>query len=386
MSGRGLRIVYLDHVARLSGGEIALMRLLGALEGRVDAYVILGEEGPLADRLRELSIHVEVLPLPPAVRDLRKGNVQARTFKWRTLVRILGYTLRLARRLRQIQPDLVHTNSLKSALYGGLAGRLSRTPVVWHMRDRVSPDYLPGDAVRLVRFAARILPTGVIANSQATLATLPHLRRSEVLYNPILPDAVEQSVVATRTPKSDLTVGMIGRLTPWKGQDLFLEAFADAFAGRDIRGHVIGSAMFGEDEYAARLQQQAHDLGVAEQIEFRGFREDVASELAELDILVHCSVVPEPFGQVVLEGMAAGVAVIAANAGGPAELITDGVDGLLVTPGDSAKLAEALTWLAADPAARRRLGKAARRRSQEFTPERAAAHLLEIYAALARAS
>ena len=86
-------------------------------------------------------------------------------------------------------------------------------------------------------------------------------------------------------------------------------------------------ALFGEDAYAHGLVEQAERLGIAEQIEFRGFREDIWAELAELDILVHCSVVPEPFGQVVLEGMAAGIPVIAADAGGPAELITNGVDG-----------------------------------------------------------
>ena len=73
--------------------------------------------------------------------------------------------------------------------------------------------------------------------------------------------------------------------------------------------------------------------------EFRGFREDVWGELRDLDVLVHCSVMPEPFGQVVLEGMAAGVPVVASAAGGPAELVTSGVDGTARKPASAATFA-----------------------------------------------
>jgi glycosyltransferase involved in cell wall biosynthesis len=95
--------------------------------------------------------------------------------------------------------------------------------------------------------------------------------------------------------------------------------------------------------------------------------------------LVHCSVVPEPFGLAVLEGMAAGLAVVAADAGGPAELITDGLDGLLTRPGDVQDLADALRLLAGDRALRAKLGSSAQLRSRLFSPERAVAGLLEVY-------
>ena len=101
--------------------------------------------------------------------------------------------------------------------------------------------------------------------------------------------------------------------------------------------------------------------------------------MSELDILVHCSVTPEPFGQVVLEGMAAGLAVIATAAGGPAELITGGVDGILTRPGDAGELAAALRRLQEDSGLRTQLGAAAQRRSSEFTPERAAQQLLGVF-------
>ena len=71
------RVVYVDHVARLSGGEIALVRALTALGSRVDAHVILGEHGPLVDRLREVGASVEVLPMPVGGPRGEKGQCRA---------------------------------------------------------------------------------------------------------------------------------------------------------------------------------------------------------------------------------------------------------------------------------------------------------------------
>ena len=377
---QSLHVVFVDHVARLSGAEIALLRLLPELSRHVRVTVVLGESGPLADRLAEVGIDVEVMPLAPRLRDLRKDSVRPSRLDLRALFSLGPCVLRLRRRLRDLDADIVHTNSLKAALYGGVAGRLAGVPVVWHVRDRISDDYLPGPAVGLVRALARLLPSAVIANSRETMGTVPNRQHRSVVYNAIVPDSVRRVNRAAKRADARLVVGMIGRLSPWKGQDVFLDAFARAFRGTDAKARLIGSPLFGEDDYASALRTQAAELGVAEQVEFRGFREDVWAELRELDILVHCSVRPEPFGQVVLEGLAAGVPVVAADAGGPAELITDGVDGLLTTPGDAEDLAAALRRLAENPALRARLGLSGQLRSRDFTPERTVSQLLEIYA------
>jgi glycosyltransferase involved in cell wall biosynthesis len=374
-----LRVVFVDHVARLSGGEIALSRLLPALAEHVGVHVVLGEEGPLVKRLRDRGIETEVIPLAPRLRDVRRETVRPSRVDPRALAHLPASVVRLSRRLRALDADLVHTNSLKAAFYGGVAARIARVPVLWHVRDRIASDYLPPTAVLLVRVASRLLPTAVVANSQATLDTLPGIRSAGVLYNPVVPDSVEPRTTVEPRVAGETRIGVVGRLAPWKGQDVFLDAFAHAFGGTKVRARVIGGALFGENEYEASLRRQAERLGIAGQVEFRGFREDVWAELSELDVLVHCSVRPEPFGQVVLEGMAAGVPVIAAAAGGPTELITDGVDGILTTPGDAAELASGLRRLADDPELRTKLVVAARRRSREFTPERTAARLLDVY-------
>ena len=369
-------VVFLDHTAKLSGGELALARLLPALE--VNAHVILGEDGPLVPLLRAAGATVEILPF--AIREVSREQAGSAGHVGGSLT----YALRLARRLHALDPALVHANSLKAGLVGGVACRLVGLPLVWHVRDRISADYLPLRAVRLVRLATRLLPCAVIANSQTTAETLRV--PAYVVPSPIEPQP-------ERLPyDGPLRIGIVGRIAHWKGQHLFLEAFAEAFpreAGRADAtaetARVIGAPLFGreEEEYAEGLLVLAERLGVGDRVTFTGFRRDIAAELATLDVLVHASVLPEPFGQVVVEGMAAGLVVVAADAGGPAEVVVHGSNGLLYLPGDATALAEQLRLIAADPALREHLAAGGRRTAERFTPAAVAALIQPIYRSLA---
>jgi glycosyltransferase involved in cell wall biosynthesis len=374
-----LRVVYLDHVARLSGGEIALMRLLTRFQN-VNPHVILAEDGPLAARLVQAGISVEVLPIAPSARDLRRDMVRPGASSPLPALHTLTYVARLALRLRALRADLVHTNSLKAGVYGSLAARAAGLPVVWHLRDRIAEDYIPRVAVLLVRTLIRQLADGVVANSTATLQTVPANVRGGLSW--VIPSPVEPppDLGARRAHSSSpATFGMLGRIAPWKGQDLFLRAFATAFPASGERAVVVGAPMFGEESYERELHALAADLGIAERVEFRGFREDVWPELASMDVLVHASVIPEPFGTVVLEGMAAGLAVIAANEGGPATIIADGQTGRLFASRDRDSLAAAMRALGADPAERQRLGGAAQRAAEDYDPRVLAGRLERAY-------
>jgi glycosyltransferase involved in cell wall biosynthesis len=379
---RRLRVVILDHCARLSGAELALLDLLPALQEEVEFHVVLGEDGPMASRLTRLGVSVEVLAMSETARGLPRDRVRPGRLPLRSVVSSAMHTLRLVQRLRRLRPDLVHANSLKACLYGGAAARLAGIPVVWHIHDRIAEDYLPVPAVRLVRTLARRLPTAVLANSSATLATLPGVSGT-VAANPV---AIDGTIVGERCRSGPLWIGMLGRLASWKGQHVFLEAFASAFPDGTEQAVIIGSSMFAQDDaYAAALRRLAARLGLAHRVTFSGFREDVAAELSRLDILVHASVVPEPFGRVVVEGMAAGLPVIATGQGGPAEIIENEVNGLLVPPNDTAALAHALRRLADRPELRRMLRAAARHRAQDFTPDAVAATVLSTYLSVAKA-
>jgi glycosyltransferase involved in cell wall biosynthesis len=368
-------IVFLDHVGRLSGGELALARLVENLD--VDVHVILGEDGPLAERLQKAGAAVEVLPLPPIARDLRRDQVGARP---KAALASARYVATLTRRLRRLRPDLVDANSLKASLYGGLAARAAGVPLVVHLHDRLASDYLPPAALRVSRGTIRHFASGLITNSTSTLETVSH--RPE--HSAVIPPGIPASWCSRPTPDrlartGPLRVGMVGRIAPWKGQRVFLSAFAEAFPDGGAEAVIVGSALFGEEGYGNELGSLVNDLGIANSVRFSGFSDDVWGELCELDVLVHASTVPEPFGQVVLEGMAAGLPVIAARAGGPAEVITDGIDGRLFTPGRSDELATLLRVLAEDPLRRMELGQNARKRAASMTVEASAAAVLDLY-------
>jgi len=175
----------------------------------------------------------------------------------------------------------------------------------------------------------------------------------------------------------------VGRLTPWKGQHVLLEAMARAFPDGPEQAWLVGDAMFGETGYADRLRGLVTSLGLTGRVELRGFRQDVWPELAAVDVVVHASITPEPFGQVVIEGMAAGRPVVAANAGGPAEIVTDGVDGLLVPPDDVDALAAALRRLRDDGGLRDRLAAAGVATAARYTPAHTAERVLGVYRRLA---
>lgn len=373
---RRMRVVYLDHVAQLSGGEIALLRLLPHLP-EVETHVILAEDGPLADALVQAGISTEVLPMTERARDLRKASITVRRVQPGVIVATAGYIMRLALRLRRLHPDIVHTNSLKAGVYGSIAARLAGVPVIWHVRDRISSDYLPDAAVRAVRIMTRRLTAAVIANSDATMRTLdpdaqPMIIPSVVPAAPIAPAARE------REP-APLTVGMIGRFAPWKGQDLFLRAFAEAFPDDDTRCVLVGAPLFGEGDFEQRLHVLAHELGLDARIEFRGFRSNLWPELARMDLLVHASLIPEPFGQVVLEGMGARVPIVAADAGGPAEIVDHDVNGVLYPMGDRAALASALRELAGDDERRARLVDGGIANVAAYHPDLVAARVQRLY-------
>lgn len=363
MNASRRRVCFLGHCGELSGAEIALRRLLGALD--VDPVVVLAEDGPLVAALRADGVETHVVGLPARLRGFRRsGRVREALASAGALVGFLAATRRA---VAASGAEIVHTNSMKAHLYGGLVGRSLGLPVVWHVRDRLTPDYLGRSLSRLVRLLARVLPHVVIATSRSTAATVG---RTDVV---VVPDNHGFPTTTAAEVRDDLAVvGMVGRLSPWKGQHVLLEAMVEVPA----RCRLVGSAMFGDAGYEARLREIA--AGRDEQVEFAGFRDDLEAEFATMDVVVHASTIPEPFGQVVIEAMAAGVPVVAADAGGPAEVITDGVDGLLVAPGDTAALAAALTGLA-DPTRRRELRDAGLRTAARYTPERTATAVRAAY-------
>lgn len=358
-----IRVALVNHSARLGGAELALLHLVTRFDrAAVHPTVLLGEEGPLAERLRAASIDVAVLPLDPRLGAQRKDSLTAAGLADPVLLSLFTRAVaRTCRALRGLEARIVHTNSLKAHLLGGVAGRLVGAGVLWHVRDHIDTPYLPPAAVRAVRLAARLVPHRVVAVSESAARTVGRSDVS-VLYQGVpLPE-----LNGDRAATGRLRVGLVGRIAPWKGQHVFLAAAARlARAFPEAEFVLAGAPLFGEEAYERELRRQAECLLLAGRVRFLGFREDVWEVYRELDVAVHASTLPEPYGNVVLEAMASRTPVVAAGAGGVLELVEDGRTGVLVPPGDPVALAAALERLLRDPEERRRLGDAGRRHVEE---------------------
>ena len=361
-------ILFFDHTAALGGGEIALLHLVEALDRRrFKPVVVLASEGPLRAKLERAAVETHVLPLAPEVVQTRKGTLGAGSLlKVGLIIQAIFYAFRLARFIAKRRVDLVHTNSLKADIIGGLAARLARVPVIWHIRDRISDDYLPTPVVAVFRWLLRVVPTSVIANSEATFRTLrlPDGANRNVVASGVVHDGVSPVIeIAARLRSQATLIGIVGRISPWKGQHIFLRAAAkvrERFP--HARFQIIGSALFDEAEYEKEVRALAVTLGLSDALEFTGFRADVGGMIGRLDILAHASTTGEPFGQVVAEGMIAGKPVVATNGGGVPEIVENGISGLLVPMDDAPALAAGIIWLMENPEKAQEMARAGRQR------------------------
>ena len=386
------RVLYLNHGAKPSGAEFALWRMLGARDRqRIQPVILFGEEGPAADFMREVGVETHVLPLTGKVREVRKDTLGVGAFlHLGRLGAFAAYARRVAAFARAQRAQIIHTNTIKAHLYGALAGRLAGLPVVWHLRDYVNASYFPRPAVRVVRFLARHAPRHVVGVSRSVLDQLQlgdGGRRSTVVLDGLAEEELAAGPNTRPTPgpgSGPVRIGIVGRLARWKGQHVFIEAAARVVAaGYDAEFVVVGAALFGEEDYEAGLRRQAETLGLAGRVKFLGFTRDVVGELRKLDVLVHASTTGEPFGQVIVEGMAVGLPVVASRGGGVPEIITDGENGLLTPMGDAPALAAALLSLLGDPALAQRLGRAGYEHVRSgFRASRGAGQVADIYQAI----
>lgn len=323
--------------------------------------------------------------LAPTVARVRQDALSARSMVRPTrILTSIGYVFRLASRLRKSRAALLHANSLRACILGGLAGRLAGVPVVWQIHSVISEPMMTPAAVRLMRWLARWLPHRIICNSVATAACFSGLGDRVR----IIACGLDTGLYARngRAPGAS-RVGMIARFSPLKGQHVFVEAAKQVSVGHpDAEFVLAGVPLFGEEAYADRVRGDAEACVNPDRFQFLGFVDDVPSLLRELDIVVQPSVYPEGFGQSVLEAMMAGKPVIASATGGLCELVQDGATGRLVPPDDPAALGHAIHDLLADPAAASAMGQRARRRAFELYDIRGTVQATErVYAEVARA-
>jgi glycosyltransferase involved in cell wall biosynthesis len=169
----------------------------------------------------------------------------------------------------------------------------------------------------------------------------------------------------------------------WKGHLVFLDALAQLPPHSPVRGYVIGGPIYataGSQFTRDELEQRATANGLTGRVGFVPFQSDPADVYRMLDVVVHASTRPEPFGLTIAEAMSCGRPVVVAAAGGAAELFTPNADALGFPPGDLAALADAITRLAADSELRHQLGTRARQTAvAHFPVQRFGRELADVY-------
>ncbi|HKY32199.1 MAG TPA: glycosyltransferase family 4 protein [Candidatus Polarisedimenticolia bacterium] len=370
------RVLYLLANAEPGGAERVTLMMMRHHSGRYRPQAMFLNDGSLIGEVRRMGLPASIL---------------GRRLRLRRPLEVLAAIRECRRRIARDGIDLLHACMPYAHIVGSpAAGRAIPRVLFQH-----GPVGGPID-----RAASLLSASLVLANSRHTLE---RHRRIALRRWPddVVPCATElrlseerrRGLAAEMNARLGLTeetivLGAIGRFDPWKGIHVALSAALPILRERaDVRFLVVGDQYRRfHPEYARTLREFSRAEGAGGRILFAGFQDDVLPYLARMDIVVHSATAPEPFGLVVIEAMAAGCAVIASAAGGPLEIVTEGVDGLLHPPGDESALRTAMRRLIDDASLRRSLGDQGRRTvAARYSPpamvERLEAHYDRLLAA-----
>ncbi|HET7464309.1 MAG TPA: glycosyltransferase family 4 protein [Longimicrobium sp.] len=400
-----VKVAFLSASGQVGGAERVLLDLLASLRAAEPEWplhlVVLGP-GPLAERAAELGVTVHPLSLPAML--ARTGDAGGGS-RAGLLARLVAagpagalWLARLRRLLRRIAPGVVHTHGFKVHAAGALACPPGAR-LVWHVHDFTGMRPLMAGVLR--RLSPRV--SAALAVSRAVAGDLRRVCGPRfpvrVVYNAVdldrfRPDGprADLAALAGMEPEAAgaVRVGLVATMGVWKGHRVFIDAITRVAADLPLRAYVVGGRIYrtaGSEEDPDELRRMIGEHGLADRAGITGFVDDPADAMRALDVVVHASTQPEPFGLVIAEAMACGRPVIATAAGGAAEIVDDGVDALTVPPSDPRALADAIRRLAADAELRARMGAAGRAKAERrFDRARLAAEVIPIYRAVVEGS
>jgi glycosyltransferase involved in cell wall biosynthesis len=395
-------IVFLSPTGQVGGAEAALHEMLAGLRESHPSWplsLIVASDGPLVARVEALGIPVVLLPFPASLArlgdwNLDEGLLARAAFLARCAAALwpaLLYARRIRRALTAQMPSVVHTNGLKMHLLGSWAAP-KRAAVVWHFHDYAGRRALTSVLLRGSACRCR----AIVANSRSVAEDARQVCGDGLEVYPVW-NAVDLGRFSPDGPRVDLDglsglppaepgvlrVGLVATFARWKGHETFLKALALLPSSLRVRGYIVGGPIYqttGSQVGLDELRALAAALGLGSRVGFTGFVADSSAAMRALDVVVHASTEPEPFGLVIAEAMACGKAVIASRAGGALELTDTGTHALTCAPGDERALAGRIEELAADASLRGRLGVAGRSMAERwFTRSRMAVELTPIY-------
>jgi glycosyltransferase involved in cell wall biosynthesis len=362
-----MRVLYVNHTGIVSGAEHSLLELLEELPAEV-VPLLACPDGDLVVAAERLG--VAVTTIPELELSFRHGVLRTP----RGLAAMARGGIAVQRACRRARGDLIHANSVRAGLIASTPSLPVIPPLIVHVRDAL-PD------TRAARLTRRMIETRaalVLANSGDTASRFaPGRRRVAIrtVYNSVDAAVFDPSRFDRGEARSRLglahdlfVLGVIAQITPWKAQDDAIRILGE-LRGLGVEAKLLivgeprfarGSETYDNRRFAASLRTLVQELALDECVQFLGQRNDVPQLLRAMDVLL----VPswhEPFGRSVIEGMAMEVPVIATSAGGPAEIIEDGVDGILLPPRRPELWARAAVDLRSTDVRRAEIGHAARR-------------------------
>lgn len=348
----------LNHSPDLGGAEVSILTLLRNMDrSRFDATVILPSPGPFSRSLDAIGIPVKIIQLPQGLIRLKRGRA------FRSFLVLLGsivtlklFWFKLWIYLKRNGFNLIMTNTVKAHLYGSIPASFCSLPLIWRFHDILtSLDFSPA-LIRVIgmfgrRFPERILAVSNTARKHLIENGIPD-HRVEVIYNGVSSELLELNDdfndirKELRLWKTVRLVGCIGRIIPQKGQKILLEAIPEVLERYpETFFLIIGDIFLGEEGYRKELFEIIDQKKLKEKVILTGFREDMRNVLRSLDIIVFPSVAPEASPLTILEAMALKKTVIASNIGGVKEIISEGVNGMLVEPNHPEQITEKILYL-----------------------------------------
>jgi glycosyltransferase involved in cell wall biosynthesis len=406
-----MRILFLNPSGLFGGAERSLLDIIASIRAARPDWVmrlVAGSDGPLVRRARAMNLDTSVLPMPPAL--ARLGDSAMRTSSGASYARLsiatsmVGaavaanrYTATLSREIDRFAPTLIHTNGFKMHLLGAWAAH-RKTPVIWHIHDYVGARPVMS---RLMRMQSSRC-SAAIANSDSVRREFRLICSDRIetttVYNAVDLDQfapvgnvtdIDALSSMPAAPPGTVRVGLIATMARWKGHEVFLRAIAALNDRAHVRAYVIGGAIYstgGSQLSIDELRATARRLGISDRVGFTGFVDDVPAAIRALDIVVHASTEPEPFGLAIIEAMSCGKPVIASAAGGAAEIAEISAGVLTHPTGDSAALSRRIEQLVCNPGERASLGAAGRASAEKlFRRSKLADQIVPIFERVAAA-
>jgi glycosyltransferase involved in cell wall biosynthesis len=349
------RVKVLRIVGRLNvgGPSIHVINLTAGLDSSIyEQLLVIGtekaQEGSMLDLAISRGVRPHVMSEIVTAFALTPNDVRA--------------LAKLCCMMRRERPHIVHTHTAKAGLLGRLAAHLARVPVIVHTyHGHVLHGYYGNAANWLLRSMEKLLA----ALTTRIVTVSEEIKKDIVRYRIAGPDKITviplgfqlEPFLDSHTRRGQFRrelqlssehklVGIVGRLFPIKNHSLFLISAAQVVAKKsNVRFVIVGDGVL-----RTTLQQQAHDLGIADYVIFTGWRRDLPRIYADLNTLVISSN-NEGTPVSAIEAMAAGCPIVATRVGGLPDLITDLETGILVAPRDPEALATAIVRVLNDPVA-----------------------------------